>query len=128
MENFAIEFRRGELFDDQLMYGTINIYSSSFIKLASFEFDLEEICTQRRKMEEFSTLSRSNKLEIFKKFVESISSKEDNILYFLQKNGEICIEKKNNTLTFRVSSTVSLCEFSIRIDNQVKIVFNSMLC
>jgi hypothetical protein len=97
------------------------------VKLAQFEFDIDEINNINSSVSNFNKLKHYDKITIFNKFVESLFNNAGNGgLYFIMTNGERSITFKDEYMKFKITAMTMECEFTVRITEELKNEFKKI--
>lgn len=132
MENYKISINNIDEYNEIGRLYEIKFTNNDGIKLAIFEFDIDEINLNLNssisfKNIHFKKLSFYDKINIFNQFVFDLTNKTYAELNFLMTNGEKSIIFKDEYIKFKISSMTMKCEFIVKITNNLKNEFEKIL-
>lgn len=130
MENYKVEINNiDEDGEDGELY-SITFVNNTSVKLAQFEFDIDEINninSSSSAISNFNKLKYDDKITIFNKFTETLYDNIDNGgLYFIMTNGERSITFKDEYMKFTITAMTMECEFTVRITEELKNEFKKI--
>lgn len=127
MENYKVEINNIDEDDEVGRLYEIKFFNNTGIKLAQFEFDIDEINNINSSVSNFNKLKYDDKITIFNKFVESLHDNVDNDgLYYIMKNGEKSITFKDEYMKFKITAMTMECEFIVKITEELKNEFKKI--
>ena len=96
MENYKVSINNIDEDDEVSGLYEIKYFNNTGVKLAQFEFDVDEINNLNSSVSDFNKLKYNDKITIFNKFVESLfNNTGTGGLYFIMTNGERSITFKD---------------------------------
>ena len=116
MENYTVEFAKGDCVPN-CYYGTLIFYNpDNNSKVSEFSFDIEEIKNPNDNFKQYSKLNLTDKKNIFIKFIDLIKQNISSELYFIMENGEKSIKfiSTEQIIIFSLSSMCTGIEFRIK--------------